>query len=54
VVVATYTVVERAVAARDRLGSMVQLSVARAVPIGGLGVRLAPENPVFVCWGPPA
>jgi precorrin-6B C5,15-methyltransferase / cobalt-precorrin-6B C5,C15-methyltransferase len=52
VVVATYTVVERALAARDRLGAMVQLSVARAAPIGGLGVRLAPENPVFVCWGP--
>jgi precorrin-6Y C5,15-methyltransferase (decarboxylating) len=52
VVVATYTVVERAVAARDRLGAMAQLSVARAAPIGGLGVRLVPENPVFVCWGP--
>lgn len=52
VVAATYTVVERALAARDRLGAMVQLSVARASPIGDLGVRLAPENPVFVCWGP--
>ena len=51
VVVATYAVVDRAVAARAGSGSWSQLSVARAVPIGGLGVRLAPENPVFVCWG---
>jgi hypothetical protein len=50
--VATYAIVERALAARERLGAMVQLSVARAAPIGGLGVRLAPENPVFLCWGP--
>jgi precorrin-6Y C5,15-methyltransferase (decarboxylating) len=52
VVVATYALVERAVAARERLGSLVQLSVARAVPVADLGVRLAPENPVFVAWGP--
>jgi precorrin-6Y C5,15-methyltransferase (decarboxylating) len=51
VVVATYTVVGRALAAHERLGSMVQVDVARAVPIGTAGIRLAPENPVFVCWG---
>ncbi|HLM65552.1 MAG TPA: precorrin-6y C5,15-methyltransferase (decarboxylating) subunit CbiE [Acidimicrobiales bacterium] len=51
-VVATYAIVERALAARERLGAMVQLSVARAAPIGVLGVRLVPENPVFLCWGP--
>ena len=51
VVVATYTVVGRALAAHERLGSMVQVDVARAVPIGSVGIRLAPENPVFVCWG---
>ena len=53
-VVATYAVVERAVQARDRLGELVQVSVARGVPISDLGMRLAPENPVFVCWGPTA
>jgi precorrin-6Y C5,15-methyltransferase (decarboxylating) len=51
-VVATYTLVDRAVAAHDRLGSLVQLSVSRAAPMGTLGFRLAPENPVFVAWGP--
>lgn len=51
VVVATYALVDRAVAARERLGSMLQLNVSRAVPIPSAGVRLAAENPVFVCWG---
>jgi precorrin-6Y C5,15-methyltransferase (decarboxylating) len=51
VVVATYALLDRAVAAHERLGNMAQVSVARAVPVGGIGVRLAPENPVFVCWG---
>ena len=51
-VVATYASPERASAAATTLGSMVQISVNRAVPIGpGTGVRLAAENPVFVCWG---
>jgi precorrin-6Y C5,15-methyltransferase (decarboxylating) len=54
VIVATYTLVGRAVAAHERLGNLVQLSVSRAAPLGGLGFRLAPENPVFVCWGPQA
>jgi len=52
VVVATYALLDRAVAAHERLGNMAQVSVARAVRVGGLGARLAPENPVFVCWGP--
>ena len=52
VVVATYTLVDRAVAAHGRLGNLVQLSVSRAAPIGTLGFRLAPENPVFLAWGP--
>jgi precorrin-6B C5,15-methyltransferase / cobalt-precorrin-6B C5,C15-methyltransferase len=33
-------------------GVAVQLSVSRAAPVPGAGVRLAAENPVFVCWGP--
>jgi precorrin-6Y C5,15-methyltransferase (decarboxylating) len=53
VVVANYTLVDRAVAAHERLGNLVQLGVARAAPIGTLGFRLVPENPVFVCWGSP-
>jgi precorrin-6B C5,15-methyltransferase / cobalt-precorrin-6B C5,C15-methyltransferase len=52
VVVANYTLVDRAVAAHDRLGNLVQLSVSRAATIGTLGFRLAPENPVFIAWGP--
>ncbi|MHB1582239.1 MAG: precorrin-6y C5,15-methyltransferase (decarboxylating) subunit CbiE [Acidimicrobiales bacterium] len=54
VVVATYAIVDRAVAAAAMLGNVVELSVSRGVPTGGLGVRLRAENPVFVCWGPGA
>lgn len=50
-VVATYASPGRAATAWERLGSMVQLSVSRAVAAGE-GLRLAAENPVFVCWGP--
>jgi hypothetical protein len=28
------------------------VSVSRGVEVAGHGVRLAAENPVFVCWGP--
>jgi precorrin-6Y C5,15-methyltransferase (decarboxylating) len=52
VVVATYAIVERALAAASRLGELVQLSVSRGVSTAGLGLRLRAENPVFVCWGP--
>ncbi len=52
VVVATYALMERAAAAQSRLGNLVQISVARGVPTGGLGTRLSAENPVFICWGP--
>jgi precorrin-6Y C5,15-methyltransferase (decarboxylating) len=53
VVVATYAALDRAAAAGTRLGHMVQLAVSRGVPLGGSGaLRLAAENPVFVCWGP--
>ena len=52
-VVASYALIERAAAAQKKLGNLVQISVARGVAAGGLGVRLAAENPVFVCWGPP-
>jgi precorrin-6Y C5,15-methyltransferase (decarboxylating) len=52
-VVATYVAVDRAAAAADRLGHLVQVAVSRGVRVGEAGaVRLAAENPVFVCWGP--
>jgi precorrin-6Y C5,15-methyltransferase (decarboxylating) len=57
VVVATYASLDRAAAAADRLGHVVQVAVSRGVPLGaggGGGFRLAAENPVFVCWGPPS
>ncbi|MDP9071769.1 MAG: precorrin-6y C5,15-methyltransferase (decarboxylating) subunit CbiE [Actinomycetota bacterium] len=52
-VVATYAAMDRAVAAHARLGHLVQVAVNRAEPLGG-GLRLIPENPVFLAWGPPA
>jgi precorrin-6B C5,15-methyltransferase / cobalt-precorrin-6B C5,C15-methyltransferase len=53
VVVATYVALDRAAAAATRLGHVVQVAVSRGVPLGGSGaLRLAAENPVFVCWGP--
>jgi len=51
-VVATYAVLASAVAAVERLGSLIQVSVNRGTPIGPDGqLRLAAENPVFVVWG---
>lgn len=51
-VVATYAVLDGAVAAAERLGSLVQVQLSRGVPIGPEGrLRLAAENPVFVAWG---
>lgn len=52
VVVATYAALDRAAEAARRLGSIVQVAVSRGVPAGSSGLRLAAENPVFVCWGP--
>lgn len=52
VVVATYVLLDRALAAHSRLGNMIQVRVDRCVPLGGAGVRMDPLNPVFVCWGP--
>lgn len=53
VAVATYVVLATASAAAQRLGNLVQVQVSRGVPVGQAGdLRLAAENPVFVCWGP--
>jgi precorrin-6Y C5,15-methyltransferase (decarboxylating) len=53
VVVANYARLDRAVLGWQRLGNLVEVSVARGVAVGATGgVRLTAENPVFVCWGP--
>ena len=52
-IVATYAALDRAAAAWGRLGSLVQVAVSRGEAIGNArSLRLAAENPVFVCWGP--
>ena len=51
-VVATYAAVDRAVAAADRLGAIVQVGLSRGRRLPDGGLRLAAENPVFVVWGP--
>jgi precorrin-6Y C5,15-methyltransferase (decarboxylating) len=52
-VVATFASPARAAEAYERLGHMVQVGINRATRMPGEGgVRLAAENPVFVCWGP--
>jgi precorrin-6B C5,15-methyltransferase / cobalt-precorrin-6B C5,C15-methyltransferase len=52
-VVATFASIDRAATAARRLGHLVQVSISRALPAGPSGsLRLAAENPVFVCWGP--
>ena len=52
VVVANYTIVDRAAAAFERLGNLVEVGVSRGVAVPGAGVRLVSENPVFITWGP--
>ncbi len=52
VIVATYVLLDRALVAHARLGNMIQVRVDRCVPLGEVGVRMEPLNPVFVCWGP--
>ena len=51
-VVATFAALDRAAAAYQRLGQLVEVGVSRARPLPGGGVRLVAENPVFVAWGP--
>jgi precorrin-6Y C5,15-methyltransferase (decarboxylating) len=53
VVVATYAVLDRAVAAWHRLGNLCEVSVARGRATGELGVRLEAQHPVFVAWNEP-
>ena len=51
-VVATYAALDRAAAAAERLGAVVQVAVSRGEALPDGGVRLAAENPVYVAWGP--
>ena len=51
-VVATFAAFDRAAGAARRLGHLVQVAVSRGESLPDGGVRLAAENPVFVCWGP--
>jgi len=51
-VVATYAALDRAAAAADRLGAMVQVGVSRGTPLPDGGWRLAADNTVFATWGP--
>jgi len=51
-VVAAFAALDRAAAAADRLGDVVEVSVARGRRLPDGGTRLAAENPVFVAWGP--
>lgn len=49
-VVATYAAIDRAAAAAERLGQLVQVGLAHGRRLPDGGVRLASENPVFVVW----
>ena len=52
-VVATWASLERAAAAAERLGNVVQVTLSRGVRFGEDNTfRLAAENPVFITWGP--
>lgn len=51
-VVAAFAALDRAAAAFDRLGHLVEMCVSRGEALPGGGVRLAAQNPVFVAWGP--
>jgi precorrin-6Y C5,15-methyltransferase (decarboxylating) len=51
-VVAAFAALDRAAAAAQRLGHLVQVGVSRGAVLPDGGIRLAAENPVFVAWGP--
>jgi precorrin-6B C5,15-methyltransferase / cobalt-precorrin-6B C5,C15-methyltransferase len=51
-VVATFAALDRAAAAAERLGRLIQIAVNRAERLPDGGWRLVPDNPVFVAWGP--
>lgn len=51
-VVATFVALDRAAAAAERLGRLVQVAASRGERLPDGGWRLVAENPVFVVWGP--
>jgi precorrin-6Y C5,15-methyltransferase (decarboxylating) len=51
-VVATFAALDRAAAAADRLGHLIQMAVNRGERLPDGGWRLVPDNPVFLAWGP--
>ncbi|HLY83906.1 MAG TPA: precorrin-6Y C5,15-methyltransferase (decarboxylating) subunit CbiT, partial [Acidimicrobiales bacterium] len=51
-VVATFAALDRAAAAADRLGHIVQINLSRGERLPDGGLRLAADNPVFLAWGP--
>ncbi|HVF73929.1 MAG TPA: precorrin-6y C5,15-methyltransferase (decarboxylating) subunit CbiE [Acidimicrobiales bacterium] len=53
-VVASFAALDRAAAAADRLGNLVQVNAARGERLPDGGWRLAAENPVFLVWGTPS
>lgn len=52
--VGAYAALDRAAAAAERLGSLVEVQVNRGERLPGGGMRLVAGNPVFVAWGPGA
>lgn len=50
--VATFAALDRAAAAAERLGHLVQIAASRGERLPDGGWRLAATNPVFVVWGP--
>jgi precorrin-6Y C5,15-methyltransferase (decarboxylating) len=51
-VVATFAAFDRAAAAAEVLGHVVQIAASRGERFSDGGWRLAAENPVFIAWGP--
>jgi precorrin-6Y C5,15-methyltransferase (decarboxylating) len=49
--VATFAALDRAAAAADLLGNLVQVATSRGERLPDGGWRLAADNPVFVVWG---
>jgi precorrin-6Y C5,15-methyltransferase (decarboxylating) len=50
--VAVFAALDRAAAAAQRMGHLVQVAVSRGAVLPDGGFRLAAENPVFIAWGP--
>jgi precorrin-6Y C5,15-methyltransferase (decarboxylating) len=51
-VVATFAAFDRAAAAADLLGHVVQIAASRGERLSDGGWRLVADNPVFIVWGP--